>query len=162
MLDIWFAPKHFESTALYERLGVLFVKRYVPTGGDFVKRRYGVRIVDIRGNLDSLIQFERCTRKLEAVHVIAFLSFLSWSLWRAIVRQTTLIDFGIAILVYIVLILSPAMLQRYNRLRVHAIIRRLTAQQLRSGVTDHDLPRLHSDDLPGRVFQIPIRMAWQP
>jgi len=133
MLDIWFAPKHFESTALYERLGVLFVKRYVPTGGDFVRRRYGVRIVDIRGNLDSLIQFERCTRKLETVHVIAFLSFLSWSLWRAITRQTTLIDFVIAMLVYIVLILSPAMLQRYNRLRVHAIIRRLTAQQLRAG-----------------------------
>jgi hypothetical protein len=133
MLDIWFAPKHFESTALYERLGVLFLKRYVPTGGDFVRRRYGVRIVDIRGNLDSLIQFERCTRKLETLHVIAFLSFLSWSLWRAITRQTTLIDFVIAMLVYIVLILSPAMLQRYNRLRVHAIIRRLTAQQLRSG-----------------------------
>jgi hypothetical protein len=133
MLDIWFAPKHFESTALYERLGVLFLKRYVPTGGDFVRRRYGVRIVDIRGNLDSLIQFERCTRKLETLHVIAFLSFLSWSLWRAITRQTTLIDFVIAMLVYIVLILSPAMLQRYNRLRVHAILRRLTAQQLRSG-----------------------------
>jgi hypothetical protein len=29
MLDIWFAPKHFESTALYERLGARFVKRYV-------------------------------------------------------------------------------------------------------------------------------------
>ena len=42
MLDIWFAPKHFESTALYERLGVLFVKRYVPTGGDFFRQHYGI------------------------------------------------------------------------------------------------------------------------
>lgn len=25
--DLWFAPKRFESTALYERLGVLLVKR---------------------------------------------------------------------------------------------------------------------------------------
>jgi hypothetical protein len=133
MLDIWFAPKHFETTALYERLGVLFVKRYVPTGGDFVRNRYGIRIVDIRSNLDSLIQFERCTRKLEAVHVLAFLGFLAWSLWRAIIHQTTLIDFAMAILIYIMLILSPAMLQRYNRLRVHAAIRRLTARQLRSG-----------------------------
>jgi hypothetical protein len=128
MLDIWFAPKHFESTALYERLGVLFVKRYVPTGGDFVRNRYGIRIVDIRGDLDSLTQFERCTRKPEAIHVTAFLGFLAWSLWRAIIRQTTLIDFGIAFLIYTVLILSPAMLQRYNRLRVHAAIRRLTAR----------------------------------
>jgi hypothetical protein len=133
MLDIWFAPKHFESTALYERLGVLLVKRYVPTGGDFVRNRYGIRIVDIRGDLDSLTHFERCTRKLEAIHVTAFLGFLAWSLWRAIIRQTTLIDFGIAILIYTMLILSPAMLQRYNRLRVHAVIRRMTARQLRSG-----------------------------
>jgi hypothetical protein len=118
---------------LNERLGVLFVKRYVPTGGDFVRNRYGIRIVDIRGSLDSLIQFERCTRKLEAVHVLAFLGFLAWSLWRAIIHQTTLVDFGIAILIYIMVILSPAMLQRYNRLRVHAAIRRLTARQLRSG-----------------------------
>ncbi len=132
MLDIWFAPKHFESTALYERLGVLFVKRYVPTGGDIVRNRYGIRIVDIHGNLESLIQFEQCTRKLEAIHVTAFLGFSAWSLWRAITRETTLIDFGMAVLIYIVLILSPAMLQRYNRLRVHAAIRRLMARQLRS------------------------------
>jgi hypothetical protein len=133
LLDIWFAPKHFESTALYERLGVRFVKHYVPTGGDFVRNRYGIRIVDIRCNLDSLSQFERCTRKLEAVHVIAFLGFLAWSVWRAIIGQTTLADFGITIVIYTMLILSPAMLQRYNRLRVHAVIRRLTARQPHSG-----------------------------
>jgi hypothetical protein len=48
-------------------------------------------------------------------------------------RQTTLIDFGIAILIYIPLILSPTTLQRYNRPRVHAAMRRLTARQLRFG-----------------------------
>ena len=132
MLDIWFAPKHFESTALYERLGVRFVKRYVPTGGDFFRHRYGIRIVDIRGDLNSLIQFEKCTRKLEAIHVTAFLGFLAWSLWRAIIRQTSVMDFGIAFLVYVTLILSPAMLQRYNRLRVNAVIRRMMGRQLRS------------------------------
>jgi hypothetical protein len=35
--DLWSAPKRFESTALYERLGVLLVKKYAPTGGDFVE-----------------------------------------------------------------------------------------------------------------------------
>jgi len=132
MLDIWFAPKHFESTALYERLGVRFVKRYVPTGGDFFRQRYGIRIVDIRGDLNSLIQFEKCTRKLEAIHVTAFLGFLTWSLWRAIIRQTSVMDFGIAFLVYVTLILSPAMLQRYNRLRVNAVIRRMMGRQPRT------------------------------
>ncbi len=126
--ELWFAPKRFESTALYERLGVLLIKKYAPTGGDFFIRRYGIRIVDVRGNLDSLIHFERYTRRLEAIHEIVFLGFLGWSLWRAIVHQTTLLDFGFATVVYILLILSPAMLQRYNRLRVYPVIRRLATQ----------------------------------
>src|SRR6266496_5740513 len=128
--DLWFAPKSFESTALYERLGVLLIKKYAPTGGDFFIRRYGIRIVDVRGNLNSLIHFERYTRRLEAIHEIVFLGFLGWSLWRAIVHQTTLLDFGFAIVVYILLILSPAMLQRYNRLRLYPVIRHLAAPQV--------------------------------
>jgi hypothetical protein len=127
LLDLWFSPKRFESEAFYERLGVLFIKRYIPTGGDFFIRRYGIRIAHIRGNLESLIQFERFTRRLEAIHEIAFLGFVTFSLRRLILRHTTLLDFGFAVIVYVVLILSPAMLQRYNRLRVCAIFRRMRA-----------------------------------
>jgi hypothetical protein len=126
-LDGWFAPKRFESTALYERLGVLLIKRYVPTGGDFVVRRYGMRIADIRGSLDSLMQFEQLTRRLEAIHELVFLAFAGWSMWQAVMNQTTPLDLGFAIVVYIALILSPAMLQRYNRLRVYPVIRRFAA-----------------------------------
>jgi Glycosyl-4,4'-diaponeurosporenoate acyltransferase len=125
--DLWFAPKRFETTTLYEHLGVTLVKKYVPTGGDFFIRRYGIHIVNVRGNLDSLIHFERYTRRLEAIHEVAFLGFVSFSSWRAIVHQTTLLDFGFAIVVYILLILPPAMLQRYNRLRLYPLIRRLAA-----------------------------------
>jgi glycosyl-4,4'-diaponeurosporenoate acyltransferase len=132
LLDWWFAPKAFESTALYERLGVRLIKRYAPTGGDFVIRRYGIRIADVRGNLDALIQYERLTRRLEAIHEIAFLGFLTWSLWRAVKRRTTFIDLGIALVVYLSLILSPAMLQRYNRLRVDPVIRRMAARPTRA------------------------------
>ncbi len=127
--NLWFAPKPFESRALYERLGVLLVKKYAPTGGDFVNRRYGVTIADIHGTVDALAKFERMTRRLEAIHVIAFLGFLSWSLWRAVTRQTTLLDFGFALIAYVLLILSPAMLQRYNRLRVYAAIQRLATRE---------------------------------
>jgi len=134
--DLWFAPKRFERTALYERLGVLLIKRYVPTGGDFFIRRYGIRIADIRGCLDSLIRFERLTRRLEAIHEVVFLAFLDFSLWRALMHQTTLFDLGFAMVVYIVLILSPAMLQRYNRLRVYPIIRHLGASQTRDKQED--------------------------
>jgi hypothetical protein len=110
-------------------MGVLFIKRYVPTGGDFFIRRYGIRIVRIRGSLESLIQCEGYTRRLEAIHEIAFLGFLAFSLPRAILDRTTLLDFAFAVVVYVVLILSPAMLQRYNRLRVCAVIRRVRAHQ---------------------------------
>jgi hypothetical protein len=125
LLDVWFSPKSFESEVLYERLGVLFIKRYVPTGGDFFIRRYGIRIAHIRGSLESLIHFERFTRRLEAIHEIAFLGFLIFSLRRAILHRTTLLDFAFAVVVYVVLILSPAMLQRYNRLRVCGVISRM-------------------------------------
>ncbi len=125
VLDLWFAPKAFESTRLYEHLGVLLVKRYAPTGGDYFIRRYGVHIVDVRPTLDSLTHFERYTRRLEAIHEIVFLGFVAWSIWRAAVHQTTLPDLAFAIVVYVLLILSPAMLQRYNRLRLYPAIRRL-------------------------------------
>ncbi len=58
LLDVWFSPKRFESETSYERLEVSFIKLYVPTGGDFFIRRYGIRIAQIRGTLDSLIHFE--------------------------------------------------------------------------------------------------------
>jgi hypothetical protein len=103
----------------------LFIKRYVPTGGDFFIRRYGIRITQIRGSRESLIRFERFTRRLEAIHEIAFFGFLIFSLRRAILHRTTLLDFAFAVVVYVVLILSPAMLQRYNRLRVCAVISRM-------------------------------------
>ncbi len=139
--DLWFAPKHFESKALYERLDVLLVKKYAPTGGDFVNRRYGVTIADIHGTVGSLIQFERMTRRLEAIHVMPFLGFLTFSLWRAITRRTTVPDFGFAVIVYLFLILSPAMLQRYNRLRVYAAIHRLIAREA------HHVSQMHNDFL---------------
>jgi hypothetical protein len=104
LLDVWFSPKRFESEALYERLRLLFIKRYVPTGGDFFIRRYGIRIANIRGTLQSLIHFERYTCRLEAIHEIVFLGFLIFSLRRAILHRTTLLDLLFAVVVYVVLL----------------------------------------------------------
>jgi hypothetical protein len=91
----------------------------------------GIRIADIRGSLDSLIRFERLTRRLGAVHELVFLAFLGFSLWRALSHHTTFVSFGVAVVVYIVLILSPAMLQRYHRLQP---LRSSGAWQRRAGV----------------------------
>ncbi len=129
LLELWFAPKSFESTELYERLGVMLVKRYAPTGGDFFVQKYGIRIVDIQDNLESLIHFEQLTRIQEAIHVFAFLGFVAWSVRRLVRRETGLLDFLFAVVVYTALILSPAALQRYNRIRVYRVIRRLALRQ---------------------------------
>ena len=39
VFDVWFQPKGFESERLYEQLGALLIKQYVPTGGDLVMHR---------------------------------------------------------------------------------------------------------------------------
>ncbi len=122
LLECWFAPKPFETPELYERMGIRTLKRYVPTGGDFFIQRYGVRIVQVQGNLEAMIHFEKLTRIQEAIHVFAFLGFLTFSAWRLAKRKTSFLDFLFAILVYVLLILSPAALQRYNRMRIYRAI----------------------------------------
>lgn len=125
LIEIWFAPKSFESEALYERLGVRLLKRYVPTGGDIFIQKYGLRIVDVHRDVDALVHFEQLTRLQEALHEFFFLFFLVFSLrrWRA--GKTSFAGFLFAVLVYIFLILSPVELQRYNRLRLYRLIRLL-------------------------------------
>ncbi|MEA2260807.1 MAG: hypothetical protein QOJ51_3632 [Acidobacteriaceae bacterium] len=76
--DIWFRPKRFESEPLYERLGALVIKRYVPTSGDLVMQRLrrnhpGRRWVT--SSLQSLWQYERRTRLNESIHLIGFVGF---------------------------------------------------------------------------------------
>ena len=123
--DVWFAPKRFESPGLYERLGVLWIKRSVPTGGDYVRNKYGVRVIDIKSTTRSLLKFEERTRMYEAIHVVVFLAFLLFSIWQLLSGRTTGMGFVIACVVYVLLILSPVLLQRYNRIRVYQAIGRM-------------------------------------
>jgi hypothetical protein len=128
--DVWFAPKRFESPHLYERLGVLWIKRYVPTGGDYVRKKYGVRVIDIKNTIESLLIFEERTRVYESIHLVAFLAFLLFSIWQWASGRTTGMGFVLACVVYVLLMLSPVLLQRYNRLRVYEAIRRMRKKQV--------------------------------
>ena len=128
--DFWFAPKRFESPQLYERLGVLWIKRYVPTGGDYFRKKYGVRVIDIKSTIVSLLKLEERTRLYEVIHLGAFLAFLLFSIWQLVSGRTNGIGFVIACVVYVLLILSPVLLQRYNRIRVYEAIRRMRKKQV--------------------------------
>ncbi len=129
LLELWFAPKAFESEDLYEHMGVRILKRYVPTGGDYFIQKYGIRIADIHENLEALIRFEQLTRIHEALHLFFFLFFLGFSLRRWLSGKTSFLDFLFAFLVYVFLILSPVELQRYNRIRLYRVIRRLAMKE---------------------------------
>lgn len=75
LLELWFAPKSFESTNIYKRLVVRSIKRYMPRGGGYFIQRFGVRLVNVQGNLDSRIHFEQLTLSQAGKSSNSFLIF---------------------------------------------------------------------------------------
>jgi hypothetical protein len=57
-------------------------------------------------------------------------AFLLFSIWQLVSRRTNGIGFVIACVVYVLLILSPVLLQCYNRIRVYEAIRRMKRKQV--------------------------------
>ena len=135
ILDVWFRPKGFESERLYERLGALVIKRYVPTGGDLVirrVRRHHPKRRLVTSSLRSLHQLERGTRLSECIHLIGFLGFSLLAASKFASGSLTAVGLVIALALTLIFGLWPAVLQRYNRLRVYrAIDTRLRLTQLR-------------------------------
>lgn len=130
VFDAWFRPKAFESERLYERLGALIVKRYVPTGGDLVMRRLRRHHPERRwvtSNLQSLCTYEKRTRLNESFHVVGFIGFAALAVDRFASGSLTSLGLAVALALDVILGLWPAVLQRYNRLRLcRAINRRLS------------------------------------
>jgi hypothetical protein len=69
-VDCWFWPKCFESERLYQRLGALILKRFVPTGGDLVMRR--LRRHNPGAQACNHVASTRRVRLNELIHVIGF------------------------------------------------------------------------------------------
>lgn len=122
--DVWFRPKGFESECLYEHLGALLLKRYIPTGGDLVMKRLRRNHPERRWvtpTVDSLRRYERRTRLNESTHLIGFIVFTVLIVKRFAAGSLTL--FGLnALTANLILGLWPVILQRYNRLRVYRAI----------------------------------------
>jgi hypothetical protein len=124
-LDVWFRPKAFESERLYERLGALLLKRYVPTGGDLVMQRLrrdhpGTRWVT--SNLQSLRRYERRTRLNESIHLMGFIAFAVLAEKKFASGSLTAFGLTVALTLNLILGLWPVVLQRYNRLRLYRAI----------------------------------------
>jgi hypothetical protein len=124
-LDCWFRPKRFESERLYERLGALVVKHYVPTGGDLVMRRlrrHNPASKWVTSSLQSLSQYERRTRLNELIHLIGFIGGMALIADKFASGSLTQFGLIIALTLNLILGLWPVVLQRYNRLRLYRAI----------------------------------------
>jgi hypothetical protein len=124
--DVWFRPKAFESERLYERLGALLLKRYVPTGGDLVMqrlRRNHPRRRWVTSNLESLRRYERRTRLNESIHLIGFTAFAVLATKKFASGSLTAFGLTVALILNLLLGLWPVVLQRYNRLRLYRAIK---------------------------------------
>jgi len=135
ILDVRFRPKGFESERLYERLGALVIKRYVPTGGDLVMRsvrRHHPKRRLVTSSRRSLHQLERGTRLSEFTHLIGFLGFSLLAASKFASGSLTAVGLVIALALTLIFGLWPPVRQRYNRLRLYRTIdTRLRLTQLR-------------------------------
>ena len=125
VFDTWFRPKTFESERLYERLGALLIKRYVPTGGDLVMqrlRRHHPSRRWVTSSLQSLCRYERRTRLNESIHLIGFIGFTVLGASRFASGSLTAFGLTVALVLNLLLGLWPVVLQRYNRLRLYRAI----------------------------------------
>jgi glycosyl-4,4'-diaponeurosporenoate acyltransferase len=134
ILDFWFRPKCFESERLYERLGALILKRYVPTGGDLVMRRLrrhhpGRRWVT--SSLQSLAQHEQRTHLNESVHLIGFIGCTVLASSKFATGSLTAFGLTVASALNLIFGLWPVVLQRYNRLRLYRAICGLVRREKR-------------------------------
>lgn len=129
IFDAWFRPKGFESERLYERLGALIIKRYVPTGGDLVMRRLRRDHPERRwvtSSIQLLCSYEKRTRLNESFHLVGFIGFAVLAASRFASGSLTTLGLVVALALDVILGLWPVVLQRYNRLRLcRAINRRL-------------------------------------
>jgi glycosyl-4,4'-diaponeurosporenoate acyltransferase len=125
MLDFWFRPKSFESECLYERLGALIIKRYVPTGGDLVMqrlRRYHPGRRWVTSSLQSLCRYEGRTRLNESIHLIGFVGFTALAVTKFASGSLTAFGLAVGLVLNLLLGLWPVVLHRYNRLRLYRAI----------------------------------------
>jgi glycosyl-4,4'-diaponeurosporenoate acyltransferase len=124
-LDLWFRPKAFESERLYEQLGALLIKRYVPTGGDLVMHRLRRDHPSRRWvtpSVESLRRYEHRTRLNESIHLIGFIGFTVLAAEKFVLGSLSAFGLTVAMALNLMFGFWPVVLQRYNRVRLYRAI----------------------------------------
>ncbi len=124
----YFGPWRFELVGngrVYELLGIRFWKRWLRTSGNPLSRRAGT--IDLPSRRDALRerlrQQDRFTREYELRHLLggAVMQMAGWAVI-AMVEGASLAALTIA---NVLVNGYPILLQRYNRVRVHAALGRI-------------------------------------
>jgi hypothetical protein len=122
--EAWFRPKRWESTRLYEAVGVLAFQRFVDrvmtvlTHGPKAQRREYLK----ETTRARALEFERATRYSESVHSVAALLMLPLAAWAWMLAPV-----WVALLCtwFVVGDTWLVFLQRHHRLRVWPLVERL-------------------------------------
>lgn len=124
--ETYFRPKSFESTELYEKLGIKTFKKYLPTSGDLVNKYIwhgSISPLPKSGSRRERVQkMESVTRVYEGIHLGMFAVYQALAMKADAYSEpriaTIAAGLQLGVNVY------PIMLQRYNRLRAYHILDR--------------------------------------
>ena len=117
--------EYWGNGMIYRLLGVPLFKRYVPTSGDLVCRWRGQRLLPAGGYsaLKGLRRYEQRARVIEWRHLGGFLAMAA-----GIQLTSSVLDSVTVTLLWVfnlLVNLYPILLQRYNRLRIELVLRRV-------------------------------------
>jgi glycosyl-4,4'-diaponeurosporenoate acyltransferase len=120
----WYFPtRPVERGRLYPLLGVRIFKKYLPTSGDVVSRRRGIKRIKLReagGRQAALANFEQQSRRWEFGHLVSAILLQAWAVVGGLLVSP--VQFWACTGINLVVNIYPVMLQRYNRARVAGVM----------------------------------------
>ena len=125
--DWYYTPRWWERRGngqLYRWLGITTYKRFLPTTGDLMRQRRGLKQVDPTRSSrhNELILAEKRTRRYEWRHWIGCVIFIV--LMFLVERHFSALEWVFLITLNLGVNVYPIMLQRFNRVRILGVLER--------------------------------------
>jgi len=124
----YFRPKKFEyyrDITIYELIGIKIYKKYLPTTGDLVSRKRGIKQIDLTesNRYEELYRYESKTRNYELRHIIGAFVFVGIRFLFDGSLRLNILDLTILPIMNLYINIYPIFLQRYNRIRILKILK---------------------------------------
>jgi glycosyl-4,4'-diaponeurosporenoate acyltransferase len=130
-IDTYFDPKEFEKDPeFYEKFGIRFFKKYLPTSGDIVSNLVWKKVFRenfVNKNLKSVEGMIAATKVYEMIHIALFAVF-AMSIGNEL-AQGSFGDAATSTALNTIVNVYPIMLQRYNRGRLTKVQKKMTEQK---------------------------------